>query len=269
MHTLVVADDEINQLEGMRDLIDWASMGFVVKAAISDGTELMDFISKNPVDVVLTDIQMQKVSGLDVAAYVRNHSPATIVVLISGYKEFEYARKALELGVTRYLVKPVLIEEFNEIFTTLGVELSKKKAQMKIDAQSQNWTQAESEGKIAQDTHIEGDIYQRDDIIRKACAYIADHYMDNISLNDVADHIFLNPVYFSRFFKQHTGKNFIDYLTELRIKEAIDRLAQGKYKIYEIGEQVGYSSTKYFTRVFKNITGYSPKEYQRRIIAGS
>lgn len=98
-------------------------------------------------------------------------------------------------------------------------------------------------------------------IINKAKKFIQDNYATDISLEDVANYVFLNSVYFSKFFKQHTGENFSDYLINLRIKKSIELLSEGKYKIYEVGELVGYRNSKYFSRQFKQITGMSPSEY--------
>ncbi len=103
-------------------------------------------------------------------------------------------------------------------------------------------------------------------LINKAKKYIDDNYHKDISLSDVADQVFLNPVYFSRLFKQHTGENFTDYLTKVRIKKAIDLLKQNRYKTYEISEKVGYKNSRYFSRVFKQYTGFTTKEYVRHML---
>lgn len=251
MHTLVIADDEANQREGMCSYIDWEALGFTVTASFSDGAELIGHISGHPTDVILTDIRMLHVSGLEVAEYVRAHCPDTVVVLVSGYKEFAYAQKAVELGVRRYVVKPVSLDEIRGIFAALCLELDEKKAQ----------AGGESNHKVSAE--------QEDVIINKALKYIQTNYMSDISLNEVADHVYLSPVYFSRFFKQKTNENYIDYLIAFRMRQAIELLRTGKWKIYEIGIKVGYPNTKYFTRVFKGFTGYSPKDYLRYKLAGS
>lgn len=98
-------------------------------------------------------------------------------------------------------------------------------------------------------------------IISKAKQYIAEHCQNDISLNDVADYVYLTPVYLSRFFKQKTGENFSAYLVRIRMERAIGLFRQGGYKIYEVARMVGYKNAKYFAKLFKNYTGFSPREF--------
>lgn len=100
-----------------------------------------------------------------------------------------------------------------------------------------------------------------DNMIEKVKDYINNHYMDNISLFDAANYVFLNASYLSRLFKQYTGENFRDYLINIRISKACELIGQHKYKIYEISEMCGYRNPKYFTHQFRQVTGLSPREY--------
>ncbi|WP_307604927.1 helix-turn-helix transcriptional regulator [Paenibacillus sp. V4I9] len=101
-------------------------------------------------------------------------------------------------------------------------------------------------------------------IVEAAQKYILSNYHRDLSLEEVANHVFLNHIYFSRIFKQALGINYIDYLTQLRIQKAIELLESRQYKIHEITEKVGYLNSKYFTRLFKQTTGVSPKDYIRQ-----
>jgi two-component system response regulator YesN len=103
-------------------------------------------------------------------------------------------------------------------------------------------------------------------IIKNAQAYMGANYSKDISLEDVASAVFVSPVYFSRFFKQQTGETFVEYLTNLRLAQAVKLLQERKYKMYEISEKVGYRSSKYFNRQFKETFGYTPKEYCRIVL---
>ncbi len=103
-------------------------------------------------------------------------------------------------------------------------------------------------------------------IIQKAIDYINEHYSEPITLDIVADHVYLNSVYFSRVFKQYTGERFTDYVIKVRMEAAIELLKKKKYKVYEISEKVGIGSVKYFFRLFKKHTGYAPKEYHAYLL---
>ena len=81
----------------------------------------------------------------------------------------------------------------------------------------------------------------------------------------MADAVFLSPAYFSRFFKQKTGMNFIDYLTNVRMQKAAEMLA-GNIKISEISQKLGYQSRNRFFINFKQFSGYSPTDYRRQIL---
>ena len=101
--------------------------------------------------------------------------------------------------------------------------------------------------------------------VESAKRYILQNFTRDLTLEEVADHVFLHPIYLSRIFKQSTGMNYIDYLTRLRIQKAAELLSTGEHKIYEVTEMVGYRSREYFTRLFKKVTGFSPKQYARNI----
>ena len=100
-------------------------------------------------------------------------------------------------------------------------------------------------------------------VVDKAVKYMKEHYNEDISLEMLADQYYLNPAYFSRMFRKYKGVTFTDYLIELRMRKAQELLLQGKYKIYEVSQMVGYKSDKYFYRVFKQYTHLSPTEYCR------
>lgn len=94
-------------------------------------------------------------------------------------------------------------------------------------------------------------------------AYIIEHYGEDLSLEAMAAKFFMNPSYFSTFFKKHTGKNFKKYLTELRMKEAHRLLLHTNMMIYEIAERVGYNNSRQFSNMFKKYYGKLPNDYRQ------
>lgn len=92
--------------------------------------------------------------------------------------------------------------------------------------------------------------------------FIRQHYNENITLNSLAEQFYLHPNYLSRLFKEKTGKNFVEYLTEVRMEKVKELLRSSDYKIIEICAMTGYDNPRYFSKVFKQYTGMTPREYR-------
>ncbi len=118
-YTLIIADDEDAIRGGMCNYINWDRMGFRVEADFEDGESTIAYLQEHTVNVVLTDIQMAGASGLDVAEYVYKNCPDTKVVILSGYKEFEYAKRAIAYNVVDYITKPLHVDELEKIFAQI------------------------------------------------------------------------------------------------------------------------------------------------------
>ena len=110
MYRVIIADDEKIIRTGLKNLIDWERLGFEVTELFSDGQEIIEYLDYTMPDVILTDIRMGNVSGLEVARYVFEQGISSKVVLISGFQEFDLALQAVRYGVTDYLLKPIGVE---------------------------------------------------------------------------------------------------------------------------------------------------------------
>lgn len=119
----MIADDEPFIRAGLFYRNDWKSMGFEVAALLEDGSDILKLLEKEHIDVLLTDICMFQVSGLEVAAVIHQKYPWVRVVLLSGYREFEYARQAMHSHVYEYLLKPIDYEKLREVFAQIKAEL--------------------------------------------------------------------------------------------------------------------------------------------------
>ncbi|KRF43802.1 response regulator transcription factor [Paenibacillus sp. Soil787] len=519
MYKLVLVDDEEIVRRGLKYFLDWESLGFQIVADFEDGKEAIEYLKTHEVDLVLTDIRMAEINGLQLAKHIYEHSPHIRVIIISGYKDFDYAQQAIQYNVEHYLLKPTKYDEITEVFQALKQKMDKLKTQHMNQQQQSvrfhellpllkeqfytdlvmgalrnteelnkrinllslsldpahcpcalvelelcepeklsmkrekltyslksifhaengnfmykavfndyqglkliafpthsisqdilreqllgeldvmisrirnnfdivlryqisatfpnvielarfseplklvfeetrgkdrldpleyekllekykvflaNVTDGQKEetmslidrfldefrdlpitfvhrlimdlfamvfryysdrglvGKIPHETvhnyHVVIEINELEDIRKWAKQYISDlmvlnvtsketnaklivdaaqkyiihNFHRDLSLEEVANHVFLNHIYFSRIFKQTTGTNYIDYLTQLRIQKAIELLESREYKIHEITEKVGYLNSKYFTRLFKQTTGVNPKDYIRQ-----
>jgi two-component system, response regulator YesN len=119
LSNLIIVDDEAIIREGLRDMVDWESLGFRVGACFEDGVEALDYMALNSVDAVLTDIMMNDVNGIDLAKFVSENYPGVRVVILSGYRNFEFAQQAIRYDAWRYLLKPVDFHELGSVFNDL------------------------------------------------------------------------------------------------------------------------------------------------------
>ncbi len=123
MYTILIIDDEPVIREGISENIDWQKHGFRLVGACSDGREGIRAVEELHPDVVLTDICMPFVDGLDLAAFIADRCPQTKTILLTGYDEFEYAQEAVKLKVSDFLLKPITADELRTILDRLRAEL--------------------------------------------------------------------------------------------------------------------------------------------------
>lgn len=126
MYSLIIADDEYMMRNGLTKIVQWEKQGFTLKAVCSDGAEVIDQLRSEPPDILLLDIRMSCVNGLEVAKFVSENALPVKVILLSGYREFELAQEALRYHVYRYLLKPISVPKLKEVFAELKEELDRQ-----------------------------------------------------------------------------------------------------------------------------------------------
>ena len=400
MYSLVVIDDEM--------LIRMAISGFVQKnlpdlevvGSFSNGLDALDYIRKNPVNIVITDIRMPEMDGLELARHISEQYPGIILIIISGYAEFEYAQKAILYGCSTYLLKPLdfleleeslinsktkldnlyqnadcqeehislfftdlisgTLNNFNELqerfqalslpgtlshykgyLLTITLDSKDSLSQWKYGRENLSTTLLNSirmalaeyqcyslfrksnryffivlsfqkepdfspeelkvilydllnfscsikkhttffnieelydsfnmvkDNEDGMDTPVPTEplkINDNEDVtIQHAMSYIQSHYAEDLTREDVAAAVYLSPSYFSYFFKQKTGMNFIDYLTTVRMQKAAELLTT-QMKVSEISKKIGYQSRNRFYINFRQYSGYTPTEYRKQIL---
>ena len=231
-------DDEQTSFEIVKATIDWASMGISLKYAES-AHQAMDMIKSDIPDIILTDIMMPGMDGFELIEWIKANSYNCEVIILTAYGTFEYARKALDYGVTGYLLKPINEAELKELINKAIYNIS------------QNSKQAD---------HINAVNYSLP--VRLACEYIEKNFQENINLNKISNYVSLSKNYFCNIFKKETGITIWDYLIRIRMEEAKRMLLETEQKTYEISERVGYDDPSYFGRLFKKYTGFTPMEFR-------
>ena len=170
----------------------------------------------------------------------RNHH--TSVVIISGHDDVTYAKRALQFGAFDYLLKPVEADNMKEC---LQKWIKHHKKELHVDP-------------------VEPLIDMKElSPIEQVTRHIDSMLIPELSLTEAAAMVHLNPSYFCKLFKQQTSVNFTDYLTKVRMKEAIRLLEKTSLRISEIAERLGYADLAYFSNTFKKVMGATPSEYRK------
>ncbi len=238
---LLVAEDEEIIRRGVIKYIQLHTDTFDAIYEAQDGQEALDTILKYEPDIVLLDIQMPKMDGITIMKKLAATKLKPLIVILSGYDEFQYAQSAVRYGAKDYLLKPVRASDILECLNRLIEEYLQT-------------------GSGAQKKDGEND---ENNFVHEAKEYIEEHYSEDLTVKKVAEEIGISGGYLSTMFNQHLQIGFAEYLNELRVEHACVYLEQNYFKVYEIAYKVGFHDEKYFTKVFKKIKGVSPKEYRK------
>ena len=255
LKVVIVEDEEIIR-KGLVFGFHWLDSGCIIAGTAKDGLEGIEVIRRERPDIVVTDIKMPRLSGLEMIQRLSGELEFTSIVLTS-YAEFQLAQQAIHLGVTDYLLKPVDEDELAETLQKINREFAYINKYKEIEKISQDhMISVYDEWKIFESARNSMDVY-----IQKTYEMIRLHYQEKISINEVAEALEVSAGYLSRKLKQTLNTTFTDLLNQYRVKKAIPLLQEGTLRIYEISDQLGFSEYKYFCSVFKKYTDVSPTEF--------
>lgn len=241
MYRLIIIDDEPKILEGVCGLFPWEDIGFKVTATFTSAVKALEYIEKHGADVVLTDIEMPDMSGLELCSKLASYGTIQ-TVLFSSYTNYEYFRSAIHIRVEDYLIKPVKYAQLLECF---------ERVKKRLDELHQK------------EETVPRNYYEQ--IIYKVTEYLNENYK-NASLEDASACVNLSPNYLSKLFKEKSGMNFSETLQKIRMEKARELLQDSSFKIYDIAFYIGYDNPKNFSRVFKAYYDMSPFEYRKQVL---
>lgn len=257
MYKVLLAEDEDIIRKGILFTVPWTELDCTVIAEVRNGQEGITEIKNKKPDIVIVDINMPIVDGLDM---IRDTIEAYdySAIILSGYSEFEYARKALEYGVTGYLLKPLQIDEMKEAIHRAKRECEVKKAYLSKINTKEQWKSIS----ILKEYHT---VPVDDQVVENMLQYIYEHYQEKITMQDLVHSLNYSDTFLNRKFKEALGTTFIEYLNRYRIQKAIEMIKDGDLPMQEIAWQCGIGDYKYFGKVFRKYVGCSPKEYRAEI----
>jgi len=251
LRVLVVEDEDIPR-KGLVHMVDWAELGCGVAGEAADGEEGLGMIARLRPDIVVTDVKMPVVDGIEMLRRSKEEYRYEALI-VSGYDEFQYARQAISLGVSDYLLKPIDMDAFSATIRKMASKIE--------ESRGLQWYSRSGADGLVPGLFAGGPPRARNRNVRAALDYIEAHYPEKIGLEDACREIGVSCSYLGELFKRETGGTFTAQLNRRRLLRSIELLRRGELRVYEIAEAVGFSDYKYFAQVFKKTLGCSPHEF--------
>lgn len=282
-YKILIIDDEPMVVKGLVQLVPWEEINCEIVGTAKNGEEGLEKVTELQPDIVISDIQMPRLSGLEMIKALNARKADAKFIILTGFRQFEYAKEAIDLGVAKFLLKPTNLEDIKaavvdvttqldeERFREQDLELLRQKLKETmslIGAEGDVLMPEMTEGNEKVTTSPHGDKNDEEKmkyLAASAIAYIKANYKNKLDLQTIADHLYISTWYLCKLFKKEVGSNFVDLLNEIRIQAAKQLLTESNLKVYEICEQVGYTDNAYFTKIFKKYAGMTPNTYRNTL----
>ena len=267
MIRLLIADDEKLEREALAEMVARRFEHEVVLELAENGRKAADTAVLWGADLILMDIEMPGMSGLDAARAVLAQRPGCRVIFVTAYSLFQYAHEAVHLGACDYLLKPV---DPDELEASIRRAMRQVEAERKLEelATAKALPEPQDAGAAPAEDAADEDSPAAM-VMAQVRRYLEDNYMFDLSLDSVGEILHISPAYLSAQFKKYQKMNFLDCLTELRINAAKKLLADPLRSTAEVASMVGYDDSSYFARAFKKRTGMTPTQYRRQAGRGA
>ncbi|MDY0287313.1 MAG: response regulator [Sphaerochaeta sp.] len=251
MNSVLIVEDEELIIRGLTFAINWTDLGCFVAGTARNGVEGLTAIRTISPDIVLADISMPIMNGLEMLEIARDEGYTFAALIITGHDEFELAKKAIGIGVVDYLLKPLDHKALAEVIENCKVQLDRMKyyeAAKKAPSLEERVLPPH-----ASISRLVGD----------AVEYVENCYREKFGIQDIADHLDVSYSTLSKQFKQEIGFTLNDFINRFRIMKSIELMKSEKDAIYLIAEQVGFSDYKYFIKVFTKYLGVTPSLFMK------
>ncbi len=251
-HILVAEDEGIERLALCKILRKHFGEECIIHEA-RNGREALELALKHRPQTAILDVEMPSMSGLEAAREIRMNGVPCMILFLTAFDRFDYAREAISLRALDYLLKPY---EERELILSVeeALRLYEKLSVLPAGAFLAGGSAAADEEDTASLR-----LGQTKETIE---GYILEHYTEELSMQDVAKAVNYSDAYFCKLFKQCFKVNFSTYLNEFRVAKAREMLGSTRLSVREVSRACGYSDANYFARVFKRITGKTPSEFR-------
>ena len=241
-------------MEALLNTIPWSSLGIGQVFSCNNISAAREICQNENIQIVICDIEMPNGTGMELARWLHECCPKTLILFLTCHSDFGYAKEAISYRAFAYLLKPFDKEELCRTVQN-AVATIKKRKYRDVPAPDQPQTQPAPVSDTPAADNPEQIVEQILGMLRQDVT---------VSREELARRVFLSPDYMTRLFKRVTGKTFSEYAGELKLERAKQMLAETDEPVSRIADLLAYANFSYFSKVFKAGTGMSPKEYRKR-----
>lgn len=254
MWKVLLVEDEVFVRESVREIIAWEELGFTVSGEAGNGAEALEMIRQDTPDLVISDIVMPEMDGVELLRRTREEGYASRFVMLTCMNDFENVRQAMEYGASNYILKlSMSVNSLRDTLRKISSELVKAQDNRKVIPGSPEPAAQPPLPHEEMTSHPE---------IQKILQYLHNHYAEDITVKSMSQYVMMAENYVSTLFKKKTGQTLIHYLHQIRVKQAIQLLTHSDLPVYEIGNRVGFVNDNYFIKIFKRLTAQTPSQYR-------
>lgn len=257
MKKVLVVDDDHLVRRGFISMMPWGAHDLEVVGEAGNGRKALEFLEEHTVDLLITDLAMPVMSGIDLMRAVKERHRDISIVVLTFHQEFEWIQEALRLGALDYITKVELEhEQMDEVLGRIVNKMREHEGKAELPKEEQP---AESYG-LDEDGPYSPEVKA---CVAKAVHIIHQELQEELHLPQIAKRVNMSRSYFSRCFRDIVGKTFNEYIREIRVNRAKELLTRTERTIQWIATQSGYPNEKYFGKVFRELTGMLPSEFRK------
>jgi len=254
MYKILIADDESIERRVLCKSLTKAFGDNVELYEARTGREAIELFEQEEIKIAILDIEMPGVDGLEAAKIMRENNRNCVIIFLTAYDDFSYAKQAIRVKALDYLLKPY---DEKELFLTIEEAMWHVDQNYVSEVPEEIQEEEQSEFEDAEDIRFSL-------LKEKVESYIMEHYTEEISMHDIANIMNYSESYFCKLFKQCFKVNFTTYLANHRMEKAKSMLEDPLTNVKVVGISCGYPDSNYFARVFKRATGLTPTEYRKK-----
>lgn len=253
MYKVLIVEDEDIIRKGLVFSVNWSQLDCLVAADCRNGEEGIAAMQEHQPDIVITDINMPVVDGLEMIRQTYEEYEYAAIIL-SGYSDFEYAQTAIRYGVLEYILKPLKQQEMVE-----AVEKAKKECERRDIYRNRQHKPGELANDFLREFRV--NYMGNDALVSRMLDFVKDRYSQKLTIGDLEKELNYSGTFLNKKFREAMGTTFMEYVNRYRIRAAIDFMTREHMPLSEVSWKCGIGEYKYFSTVFKKYLGCSPKEF--------